>query len=324
MSAFPPNSDLHVLFAHVAYEFEDLFKELGNGIHCEVVRTAADLEARIGQAHVLSISGLWRNDLAPKAKNLRLIQSISAGTDQYDRAVLSSNGIRLASAQGVNANAVAEHALALMLSLSRQLHLLRDAQHERRWRPMQGDRRIREDEVAGKTVLIVGLGRIGQRVAALSKAFGMTVIGTRRDPASGGGAADEVHATAALASLLPRADVVVLACALTPQTTGLIGAPQLAAMKPTAVLVNVARGKVVDEPALTTALQGKRIAGAAIDVTVEEPLPSASPLWTMPHVIVTPHSAGETIRYEEGIIRLLLENVARLQRGETRLVNEIV
>lgn len=324
MSSFPANRDLNVLFAHVAYEFEELFTALVAGMRCEVVRTAAELEARIAHADVLSISGLWRNELAPKAPKLKLIQSISAGTDQYDRAVLKAHGIRLASAQGVNANAVAEHAIALILSLSRQLHLLRDAQHERRWRPMQGDRRIREDEVIGKTVLIVGLGRIGQRVAALCKAFGMTVIGTRRDPASGGGAADEVHATSALTSLLPRADVVVLACALTPETTGLIGAPQLAAMKPTAVLVNVARGKVVDEPALIAALQAKGIAGAAIDVTVEEPLPSTSPLWTQPQVIVTPHSAGETVRYEDGVIRLLLENVARLQRGETRLANEIV
>ena len=324
MSTFPANDALNVVFAHVAYEFQDLFAELGGGIRCEVVRTVADLEARLPHADVLSVSGLWRNDLAPKATKLKLIQSISAGADQYDRAVLQAHGIRLASAQGVNANAVAEHAIALILSLSRQLHLLRDAQHARRWRPMQGDRRIREDEVTGKTVLIVGLGRIGQRLAALCKAFGMTVIGTRRDRTAGGGAADEVHETSALTSLLPRADFVVLACALTPQTTGLIGAPQLAAMKPTAFLVNVARGKVADEPALVAALQAKRIAGAALDVTVEEPLAAASALWTLPQVIVTPHSAGETVRYEDGVIRLLLENVARLQRGEARLVNEIV
>ena len=152
----------------------------------------------------------------------------------------------------------------------------------------------------------------------------MTVVGTRRDPAKGGGAADEIHADKELMKLIPRADFVVLTTALTPETTGLIGAAQLAAMKPTAFLVNVARGKVCDEAAVTAALAAKKIAGAALDVTVEEPLAAASPLWAMPHVIVTPHSAGETVRYEDRVIDLLIENVGRLQRGETKLANDIV
>jgi phosphoglycerate dehydrogenase-like enzyme len=319
----PANPDINVLFAHVAYEFAEPFTARRSGMRFEIARNAAEIAEKIANADVLSVSGLWKNDLAPKAKKLKLIQSISAGTDQYDRAVLKAHGIRLASAQGVNANAVAEHAISLMLALSRQLHFLRDFQHARHWRPMQGDRRIREDEIEGKTVLIVGMGGIGQRLAALAKAFGMTVIGTRRDPSKGGGAADEIHADKSLLQLIPRADFVVLTTALTPETTGLVGADALAAMKPTAFLVNVARGKVCDEAALTSALADKRIAGAAIDVTAEEPLAAASPLWTMPHVIVTPHSAGETVRYEDRVIDLLLENVARLQRGETKLANDI-
>ena len=322
MSSFPASKDINILFAHVAYEFTEPFTARNTGLRFEIARNAAELEAKIGGADVLSVSGLWKNELAAKAKRLRLIQSISAGTDQYDKAVLKAAGIRLASGQGVNANAVAEHAMALILSLSRQLHFLRDAQAGKHWRPMQGDRRIREDEIQGKTVLIVGLGRIGRRLAELCKAFGMTVIGTRRDPSAGG--ADEVRSDKDLQTLLPRADFVVLTTALTPETTGLIGAGQLAAMKPTAFLVNVARGKVVDEPVLIEALQQKRIAGAALDVTVEEPLPASSPLWAMPNVIVTPHSAGETVRYEDRVIDLLLENLARLQRGETTLANEIV
>jgi phosphoglycerate dehydrogenase-like enzyme len=219
---------------------------------------------------------------------------------------------------------VAEHAISLVLALSRQLHLLRDAQAARHWRPMQGDRSIREDEIEGKTLLIVGLGRIGQRLAEFGKAFGMKVIATRRDPASGKGAADAVHADTELNALIPTADFIALTCPLTPQTEKLFGKTQIAAMKPTAFLVNVARGKVVDEPALIAALQAKRIAGAGIDVTVEEPLPSSSPLWAMPHVIVTPHSAGETRRYEDRVIDFLLENVDRLSRGESSLVNGIV
>ncbi len=324
MTSFPASKDVSVLFAHVAYEFAEPFTARNTGMKFEIARSAAELEAKIGGADVLSISGLWKNDLAPKAKRLKLIQSISAGTDQYDKTVLKAHSIRLASAQGVNANAVAEHSIALILSLSRQLHFLRDAQAEERWRPMQGNRGIREDEVEGKTVLVVGLGRIGRRLSELCKAFGMNVIGTRRDPKAGGGACDEVHSDGALMQLIPRADFVVLTTALTPETTGLIGAKEIAAMKPTAFLVNVARGKVVDEQALIAALQARRIAGAAVDVTVEEPLPSSSPLWTMPQVIVTPHSAGETVRYEDRVIDLLIENVGRLQRGEPRLANEIV
>lgn len=324
MPALPPNKDLHVLFAHVAYEFAEPFTARNTGMTFEIARNFDELSAKLPAADVLSVSMMWKNDLAPKAKRLRLIQSISAGTDQYDRSVLREHGIRLASGQGVNANAVAEHAVSLMLALSRQLHFLRDHQHQKHWRPMQGDRRIREDEIQGKTVLIVGMGGIGQRLAQLCKAFGMTVLGTRRDPSKGGGAADEIHADAALLELIPRADYVVLTTALTPETTGLIGREQLAAMRPTAFLVNVARGKVCDELAVTAALSAKMIAGAALDVTVEEPLAQDSPLWGMPQVILTPHSAGETVRYEDRVIDLLIENVGRLQRGETKLVNEIV
>ena len=323
MPTIPPNSSLSVLFAHVAYDFAAPFSARRTGMTFEIARSTAEIVAKIGHADVLSVSGLWKNELAPMAKKLKLIQSISAGTDQYDKTVLKAHGIRLASGQGVNANAVAEHAISLMLSLSRQLHFLRDHQHGKHWRPMQGDRRIREDEIQGKTVLIVGMGGIGQRLAALCKAFGMTVLGTRREPAKGGGVADEIHADRDLMKLIPRADFVVLTTALTPETTGLIGATQLAAMKPTTFLVNVARGKVCDEPALTAVLAAKKIAGAALDVTVEEPLPATSPLWTMPHVIVTPHSAGETVRYEDRVIDLLIENVGRLQRGETKLQNDI-
>ena len=308
MAPFPARKDTHVLFAHVAYEFTEPFTARQTGMTFEIARNYDELVAKLPNADVLSVSMMWKNELAAKNPRLKLIQSISAGTDQYDREVLKQHGIRLASGHGVNANAVAEHAISLMLSLSRQLHFLRDAQAAKSWRGMQGDRAIREDEVEGKTVLIVGAGRIGQRLAALCKAFGMKVIATRRNTAAGAGAADEVVADSAL----------------TPERTNLISGPQIAAMKSPAYLVNVARGKVVDEPVITAALKEKRIRGAALDVTVEEPLPASSPLWSMPHVIITPHSAGETVRYEDRVIDLLIENADRLARGETKLVNEIV
>jgi D-2-hydroxyacid dehydrogenase (NADP+) len=150
------------------------------------------------------------------------------------------------------------------------------------------------------------------------------VIGTKRDLSSGKGAADELVPDSDLMKVIPRADFVALTCPLTPQTEKLIGAAALAAMKPGAYLVNVARGKVVDEPALIGALQSGKLIGAALDCTVEEPLPASSPLWGMANVIVTPHTAGETRKYEDNVLDLMVENIARLQRGDTALKNQIV
>ena len=118
--------------------------------------------------------------------------------------------------------------------------------------------------------------------------------------------------------------MVALTCPLTRETEGLVDALALAAMKPTAHLINVARGRVVDEPALIEALQQRRVAGAGLDVVREEPLPATSPLWTMPQVLITPHTAGETQRYEDGVIDILLDNLDRLWRGEAALRNGIV
>ena len=233
-------------------------------------------------------------------------------------------GIRLASARGVNARAVAEHAMALMLALSRRLPEARDNQQKRVWRGMIGDLSQREDELGGKTLLVVGLGDIGGRLAQLAKAFDMRVVGLRRHPAFGRGAADAVHAMDELNSLLPDADFVALTCPLTAETENLVDAEAFGRMKPTAHLVNVARGRVVDEAALIEALATHRIAGAGIDVTAEEPLAPSSPLWAMEQVLITPHTAGETRRYEDNVIEILRDNLGRLWRGETQLRNQIV
>jgi phosphoglycerate dehydrogenase-like enzyme len=214
--------------------------------------------------------------------------------------------------------------MALILALARQLHLARDNQARRHWRGMISDLSQREDELAGKTLLIVGLGRIGSRLAGMARAFGMRTIATKRDASAGADAADAVFPQERLRELLPQADVVALTCPLTPQTQGLIGAQALAAMKPSAMLVNVARGRVVDEAALVEALSGRRIAAAGIDCTVEEPLPAASPLWALDNALITPHTAGETRRYEDNVIDLLLENLERIWRGEPRLRNHVV
>jgi phosphoglycerate dehydrogenase-like enzyme len=324
MRAIPAKQDMTICFAHVAYRMAERFLLRATGIKHFQVTTPDELTSRLGDFDVLCVSMMWRNEYIAQAPRLAFIQSISAGTDQYSRDALKAAGVRLASAQGVNAEAVAQHAMALILALLRQLHLARDNQANRYWRGMISDLQQREDELGGKTLVIVGLGRIGSRLATLARAFGMRVVATKRDVQSGSDAAEAVFPHDRLRELLPEADVVALTCPLTPQTEGLIDAQAFAAMKPSAFLVNVARGRVVDEPALVAALAGKQIAGAAIDCTVEEPLAAGSRLWDLPNVLITPHTAGETRRYEDNVIDLLLENLDRLWRGELPLRNQIV
>jgi phosphoglycerate dehydrogenase-like enzyme len=321
---FPSKENLTICFAHVAYRMKDRFELRKSGIRNFEVRAYDDLVKRIGEADVVLASGMWKNDLIAHAPKLKFIQSISSGMDQYSKEQLGAQGVRLASAAGVNARAVAEHALALILAVARRLPEARDNQHKKMWRGMLGDLTQREDELGGKTLLIVGMGRIGSHLAKLAKAFDMKVSGIRRDPAQGANGAESIHGMGDLVKLVAQADYVALTCALTPETTGLMNAAAFAAMKPSAVFVNVARGKVADEAALIKTLQGNKIWGAAIDVTAEEPLPANSPLWSMPNVLITPHTAGETRAYEDNVLDILMENLDRLWRGEKVLRNQVL
>src|SRR5438046_1853057 len=253
----PPKDKLTICFAHVAYRLRQRFLALDTGIATFEVRDAGTLQLHIGEADVLVVSGLWRDDLLRYANRLRFIQSIGAGTDQFSRKALAQHGVRLASARGVNARAVAEHVMALILALARRLPEARDNQARRVWRGMIGDLTQREDELAGKTLIVVGIGDIGGRLVRLAKAFDMRVLGLRRDPSLGQGAADAVHPMGALKALLPEADFVALTCPLTPETEKLIDAGALGRMKPSAYLVNVARGRVADEAALVKALAAR-------------------------------------------------------------------
>jgi phosphoglycerate dehydrogenase-like enzyme len=324
----PPKDRLSICFAHVAYRLQDRFLLRQHNIKSFEVRDRAALDQRIAEADVLVVSGLWHDGLLANAKRLAFIQSIGAGTDQFPRAELAKAGIRLASARGVNAHAVSEHAMALVLALARKLPEACRNQANKHWRGMIGEIAQREGELGGKTLLVVGLGSIGSRLARLAQAFDMRVIGLRRNPhASSDGArptAAEVHGIDALDRLLPEADFVALTCPLTKETENLIDTEALRRMRPSAYLVNVARGRVVEETALVAALREQRVAGAALDVTVEEPLPPASPLWALPNVLITPHTAGETQCYEDNVLDILEENLQRLWRAEQELRNQVV
>ena len=316
--------DATIHFAHSAYQLATLFEQRQTGMKHFQTWTPDETRARIGDGDIFVASGFWKNDLLPLAGRLRFIQVCAAGYDQFDQDAIRAQGVRLANASGVNVNAVSDHAMALTLGLTRQLHTGRDNQRNAHWRPMISDLSQREDELPGKTMLIFGLGKIGGRLAKLAKAFDMHVIGLKRDTSSPVLHVDELYTSSALRDLLPRADVVALTCPLTPETRNVMDAAALAAMKPSSFLINVARGGCVDEAALIDTMQRQAIAGAGIDVTATEPLASDSPLWGLENVLLTPHTGGETRKYEDNVIDILLENLDRLSRGADPLHNQII
>jgi len=312
-----------ICFAHAVYPLAKIARDRGLDAEILSATTLEQVEAQIGGADVLVISGLWRNALLSLMGRVKLVQSISAGVDQYPQDEFRSRGIRLASNQGGNANAVSEHALSLILALTRHLHVARDNQARRHWEGMNPNPATREQELGGKTLLIAGFGSIGSRLGRLARAFGMKVIATRRTPRPDPDSGITLVAQDRFREFLPQADIVALTCPLNDQTRGMVDAAAFATMKPSALLVNCARGRVVDEPALIEALRTNRIAGAGLDVFYDEPLPAESPLWGFGNALITPHTGGETGLYESNLLDTLTENLGRLQRGEP-LRNQIV
>ncbi len=324
MQKFPAFEDITIQFAHKAYDFVDEFGGRNTGIRHFQTFTKAETIARLGKADVLVLSGFWENDFLESAAKLRYVQAISAGYNYIDTQAIKARSIFLCNAGGVNSNAVSEHAFALLLGLTRRIHLSRDDQANRYWRGMGTEMSMREEELPGKTMLIVGLGNIGSRTAKLARAFDMKTIGIKRNTQGFEDLVDEIYPTSALHEHLPRADVVVLTCPLTEETANLIDATAFDLMKPGAYLINVARGGCVDQSAMVQALKNKKLSGAGIDTFEVEPLPENSPLWEMENVILTSHTAGETRAYEKNIVDQLIENLNRLVRGDDALINRIV
>jgi phosphoglycerate dehydrogenase-like enzyme len=244
-----------------------------------------------------------------KAEALRLIQAFGAGVDY----LLPASGLRdevvIANQRGMSADSMAEFGLSLVLALLKQLPYFTAAQRRHAW-----ERRLPE-RAAGKTLGILGLGAIGLALAERAHALGMRVIGTQREPKAHPAVA-RIDPPEATARVLAESDVVVILVPLTERTRGAIGARELAAMKPSASLVNLARGGIVDEAALGAALAAGRIASAAFDVFATEPLPADHPLWDAPNFWVTPHVAGGFPDLLDVSIGLFADNVARLERGE--------
>jgi phosphoglycerate dehydrogenase-like enzyme len=244
---------------------------------------------------------------------LRWVHVHSAGADRPVFLELRARGVQVTTSAGTNAAVVAQTALAGVLALARQFPRLLAAQREARWAPLIGSGLPRD--LAGQTAVIVGWGAIGRQLGAWLAALGLHVVAVRRERAGPVGGVETV-AYDDLPAVLPRADWLVLACPLTERTHGLVDAAALARLPPGAHLVNVARGEVVDEPALIAALRGGRLAGAFLDVFAHEPLPADSPLWHLPNVIATPHSAGFSDGNAARVEALFLSKLARWQAGQ--------
>ncbi len=323
MDTFPYPENTTVHFAHVAYRMEERYAARNPQVNYFQTWTSEETISRINDADVFVVSGFWDNDLLERASKLKYIQSIGAGFDQFPLDELSERGIVLANASGVNQNAVAEHAMSLMLALNRHIHTGRDNQNTHVWRGMLGDLTKREDELIGNTLLIIGMGTIGSRLARFAKAFDMRVIATKRNPATSATSVDDLVTPDRLNELVPQADFVVLTCPLTAETKNIVDARVFEAMKSTAYLINVARGQCVDEPVLAEALKSGQIAGAGLDHFWDEPLGGDSILWDLENVIITPHTGGETRMYEERVIDILDDNLCRIWNGRSDLRNQI-
>jgi glyoxylate reductase len=256
------------------------------------------------------------------APGLKVISGFGVGFDYVDVPEATRRGILVCNTPGTLTETMGDHTWALLLAAARNVAHADRYVRSGQWTKYEPALLLGQD-VYGATLGIVGLGAIGGAVARRAFGFGMRVLYTGRSSKPALEAATGAE-YCSLDDLLRESDFVCITCALTPETRGLIGARELALMKPTAILVNTARGAIVDQAALADALQAGRIAGAGIDVTVEEPLPPNSPLWAMEHVLITPHTAGETRRYEDNVIEILRDNLDRLWRGESQLRNQVV
>jgi phosphoglycerate dehydrogenase-like enzyme len=247
------------------------------------------------------------------APSLRWVHVHSAGADRPVYVRLREKGVQVTTSSGANAAVVAQSALAGLLALARHLPQLWEAQRQARWAPLIATGLPRDLE--GQHAVLLGWGPIGQQIGRLLQAFGLRVTVVRQqDRPAGDGFA--VVPFERMSAVLPGADWLLLACPLTERTRGLIDARTLALLPPHASLVNVARGEIVDQDALVAALRGGRLGGAFLDVFAHEPLPADSPLWHLPNVIATPHSAGFSDGNAARVERMFLDNLRRWCAGE--------
>ncbi|MBI2906703.1 MAG: D-2-hydroxyacid dehydrogenase [Chloroflexi bacterium] len=271
------------------------------------------LDSLLSEAEVAFGVIMWPKNIISRAPGLKWFHIGGTGIDRYVNSEIFDGRITVTNSRGVLAVPIAEYVMAFIFTLAKNIPRLRRAKLERRWE------RFDTIELAGGTLGIIGMGAIGTQVARMAKGVGMKVIATRRSAnrhEHGIGHVDEVYPRNDLLEMLAESDFLVLALPLTAETRKLVGEPELRAMKPTAHLINVSRGPIIDEPVLIRALQEGWIAGAGLDVFEKEPLPLESELWGMPNVIFSHHMAGKTDRRGYHISRLFCENLTRYVSGQ--------
>ncbi len=296
----------------------------------ETLREAADADVvcitsndefltRLQEADVLCsywVPENWRT----LTKRLRWLQCSAAGVDSLlPTGILDAeSGITVTTAVGINTIPIGEYVLGSMLMFNRTWSEMVRLQDRHIWPRSVHWYKLGGRELAGQTLGIIGLGSIGRRVAQLGRAFGMHVVATRRTVHAGehDPDVDALYEMAQLHEMLGKSDYVIISVPLTQETDHLIGEAELRAMRPNTYLVNVARGRVLDEQVLIRALKEGWIAGAGLDVTEEEPLPANSPLYTMPNVILTPHISGISVNYDTRLTELFADNLRRFRNGQ--------
>jgi phosphoglycerate dehydrogenase-like enzyme len=294
-----------VLVYHADRRYAELVRVPKRGVSVHIAATPSEAAGAIADAEILYA---WKfpSQLYAKAGRLKWLQVMGAGVDWALVPELPPH-VQITRAPGVFGPWMAEYVIAWCLWVTQRMKPYRDAQRQRRW-----DDHVLPDRLGGKTVTIVGLGDIGRDIARAARGLGMHVLGVSRRgrPVR---EATKMYPVAAMARALREADFVVLLLPLTPETRGIIAADALAAMKPTAWLINIARGAVVDEGALMAALEQRRIAGAVLDVFDREPLPPSHPLWKMDNVVVTPHISGPSTA--DALTPVFNDNLARYLAG---------
>jgi phosphoglycerate dehydrogenase-like enzyme len=280
------------------------------------------LDAELPDTDIFAGYFIRANQL-PLAKRLKWIHSTAAGISELISPELQQSGILVTNASGVHSITIAEHVLGMLLALARRFPDAVRSQLESRWAQQEIWKATPPpQELRGAMLLLIGLGAVGKAVAGLARAIGMRTIAVTRSGRGDGTLAETIYASSNLDAALAEADYVVLAAPETPETQKMFAARQFAAMKPGSYFINVARGSLVDEAALVAALQDRKIAGAALDVTAREPLPPESPLWHCPNLFITPHLAGASDHLWERQTELLIENLERWFDGR-ELVNVV-
>ena len=298
-------------------ESQQLLKESAATEAVEVT-TADELSAHLSDAEILCsyfIPSDWRTQ-APK---LRWIQFPGAGVDSLARTGLldANSGVIVTTAAGIHAETISEYVFGSMLMFNWNWPQMVRLQDNHVWARSATWYHLGGRELAGQTLGIIGLGHIGRRIAQLAHAFGMRVLGMRRSLSGEQEPdVDQLFLPEQLHELLRLCDYVVISVPLTGETEKLIGEDELRIMRSNAYLVNIARGRVIDEQALIQALREGWIAGAGLDVTEEEPLPSESPLYSMPNVILTPHISGNSAHYDTRLAALFADNLKRYRSGQ--------